>query len=208
MYSLMSNVIRFVWLIALSALCGLSALGTSPTCVSRGAAFCSFKYDATAKLCYDRSLFLTFGYDRSPTRNTNRCAGQSAGAGAIFGQFAKFLAAEGGAFSAIGSTGKVGEQWLAENIGGESQAYFSTSQGARYVDQLADEIAYESKVGYQSLTPSIQLQISKDAELINTGVIQGSEWHFFTSPVTGVGGPSQPLLNALQQNGIGVVIHP
>jgi len=97
---------------------------------------------------------------------------------------------------------------LAQNIGGESQVYFNTSQGARYIDQLADDIAYESKVGYQSLTPDISLQIAKDAELINTGAIQGSEWHFFTSPVTGVGGPSQPLLNALQQNGIGVVIHP
>ena len=37
--------------------------------------------------------------------------------------------------------------------------------------------------------------------------IQGVNWHFFQSPVTGLGGPSQPLLNALQQNGFNVIIH-
>jgi filamentous hemagglutinin len=62
-------------------------------------------------------------------------------------------------------------------------------------------------VGYQSLTPFIKSQISKDTELLNTGVIQGAEWHFFTSPVTGLGGPSQPLMDALQQAGISVIIH-
>ena len=121
--------------------------------------------------------------------------------------FDGFLAADTGAFSAIGSTGKVGEQWLAQNLGGESQVYFNTTQGGRYVDQLVGDVANESKVGYQSLTPSIQLQISKDAELLNGGTFQSVNWHFFQSPVTGLGGPSQPLLNALQQNGINVIIH-
>jgi len=116
-------------------------------------------------------------------------------------------AAEGGAFNAIGSTGKVGEQWLAQNLGGEPQVFFNTTQGGRYVDQLVGDIANESKVGYQSLTPSIQLQISKDAELLNGGTFQSVNWHFFQSPVTGLGGPSQPLMNALQQNGINVIIH-
>jgi hypothetical protein len=109
-------------------------------------------------------------------------------------------------YSAIGSTGKVGEQYL-QTLGGESQVYFPTSQGGRYIDQLVGDIANESKVGYQSLTPSISLQISKDAELLNTRVVQGVDWHFFQSPVTGLGGPSQPLFNALQQNGFNVIIH-
>jgi len=122
-------------------------------------------------------------------------------------RFATAAAADTGAFSAIGSTGKVGEQWLAQNLGGESQVYFSTSQGGRYVDQLVGDVANESKVGYQSLTPSIQLQISKDAELLNNQTFSGVNWHFFQSPVTGLGGPSQPLLKALQQNGINVIIH-
>ncbi|MHB1530037.1 MAG: hypothetical protein ACYCXT_11545 [Acidiferrobacteraceae bacterium] len=55
--------------------------------------------------------------------------------------------------------------------------------------------------------PSVQPEISKDAELLNAGRVQGVDWHFFQSPVTGLGGPSQPLLKALQQNGINVIIH-
>ena len=114
---------------------------------------------------------------------------------------------EGGAAKgAIGATGKIGESAL-KALGGESQVYFRTSQGGRYVDQLVNGIANESKVGYQSLTPSISSQIAKDAELINSGQIQGATWNFFQSPVTGLGGPSQPLFNALQQNGINVIIH-
>ncbi len=116
------------------------------------------------------------------------------------------LAAEEG-FGAIGSTGRVGEQWLAENLGGESQVGFQTSQGWRWVDQLVGDVANESKVGYQSLTQSNQLQIAKDLELLNNGSVSGVSWHFFESPVTGLGGPSQPLLNALQQAGINVIIH-
>ena len=108
--------------------------------------------------------------------------------------------------NAIGATGKVGEDAL-KLLGGESQAYFPTSQGARYVDQLVNGAANESKVGYTSLTSGVSRQISKDVELINTQQITGSTWHFFESPVTGLRGPSQPLLNALQQNGINVVIH-
>jgi RHS repeat-associated protein len=119
----------------------------------------------------------------------------------------EMIAAEGGTYSAIGSTGRVGEQWLADNLGGDSQVYFNTTQGGRYVDQLVGDVANESKVGYQSLTQSTQLQISKDAELLNNGTFQDVNWHFFRSPVTGLGGPSQPLLNALQQNGINFIIH-
>lgn len=48
-------------------------------------------------------------------------------------------------------TGQQGEKHLVDLVGGESQVYFKTSYGGRYVDQLADGIAYESKVGYRSL---------------------------------------------------------
>jgi RHS repeat-associated protein len=106
----------------------------------------------------------------------------------------------------IGVTGRIGEEALKE-LGGESQVYFETSDGARYIDQLVDGIAHESKVGYTPLRESIARQIAKDAELIATKQIQGSVWHFFESPVTGLGGPSQPLVNALEQNGIQWIIH-
>jgi uncharacterized protein RhaS with RHS repeats len=110
------------------------------------------------------------------------------------------------AYTAIGSTGEIGEAALQE-LGGESQVYFQTSQGGRYIDQLVDGIANESKVGYQTLTQSNQLQILKDVELIQSGQIEGSTWNFFTSPVTGLGGPSAPLQRFLIDNGINVVIH-
>jgi len=57
------------------------------------------------------------------------------------------------------------------------------------------------------LTADIRSQIAKDVELIQTKQIQGATWHFFQSPATVVGGPSQPLLNMLQQSGINVIIH-
>ena len=62
--------------------------------------------------------------------------------------------------------------------------------------------ANESKVGYTTLTSYITVQIAKDAELMKTGQVNGVTWWFFRSPVTGVGGPSQPLRDALQQAGI------
>ncbi len=110
------------------------------------------------------------------------------------------------AFTTIGSTGRIGEAALQE-LGGESQVFFQTDLGRRYVDQLVNGIANESKVGYQSLNDINQLQALKDAELISSGQIQGAACHFFTSPVTGLGGPSTPLANFLKQNGISVVIH-
>jgi hypothetical protein len=41
--------------------------------------------------------------------------------------------------------------------------------------------------------------MAKDAELLGTGQVSGGAWHFFESPVTGLGGPSGPLLQALEE---------
>ena len=109
-------------------------------------------------------------------------------------------------YSKIGSTGIVGEEAL-KALGGKSQVRFETSQGARIVDQLVKGAAHESKVGYTTLTKSIQKQIAKDIELMSKKEIKSSTWHFFKSPVTGKGGASQPLLNELQNKGIKVVNH-
>ncbi|MEL7648778.1 MAG: hypothetical protein AAGU76_11835, partial [Sedimentibacter sp.] len=104
-------------------------------------------------------------------------------------------------------TGKAGEEYLAKLVGGESQVYFKTSQGGRYIDQLADDIAYESKVGYTTLTDFVKKQILKDAELIEQGAIKGANWNFFRSDVTGKVGASKPLLDFLEQHGITYTIH-
>jgi len=103
--------------------------------------------------------------------------------------------------SGIGVTGQIGEDYL--------QASFETTQGIRFVDQLTlDNVANESKVGYTSLDADTALQVSKDTELLNTNVVNGVTWHFFTSPVTGLNGPSPGLYNALTNAGINIVIHP
>ncbi|WP_143481241.1 hypothetical protein [Pseudomonas extremaustralis] len=76
------------------------------------------------------------------------------------------------------------------------------------VDQLdPSNIANEAKVGYTTLDASTALQVSKDAELLNTGGVDGVTWNFFTSPVTGQGGPSPALLKALADAGIKVLVH-
>ena len=102
--------------------------------------------------------------------------------------------------------GKIGEDVL-KKLGGESQRSFPTSMGDRVADQLVDGIAHESKVGYQSLTGDIRLQIAKDKELLRSKDVDGVVWHFFTSPFTGKRGPSAELLKALQDAGFGVEIH-
>jgi RHS repeat-associated protein len=106
----------------------------------------------------------------------------------------------------IGWTGEIGENYL-KQLGGISQKYFKTEvdDGGRFVDQFVNGIAYESKVGYTSLTKDIRMQIAKDADLLarkdETGV-QKVVWTFFESPVTGKAGASKPLQEALKNAGI------
>lgn len=104
-------------------------------------------------------------------------------------------------------TGDEGEEILAKMFGGEPHVYFKTTHGGRYIDQLADGVAHESKVGYTCLSQRIKMQIIKDAELLKTEQIVESHWHFFVSGVTGKGGASQPLIDFLEQNGIKYTIH-
>jgi len=116
------------------------------------------------------------------------------------------VSAAGARSTPIGSTGKLGEDAL-RDLGGRPHAFFATSQGARFVDRLANGIAHEAKVGSVSLTEFVSRQVAKDVELIHNGDIDGAVWHFFRSPVTGEIGPSGPLYQLLDQNGIGIVIH-
>jgi RHS repeat-associated protein len=102
----------------------------------------------------------------------------------------------------IGWTGKIGEEFL-KKFGGVSQKYFATSFGGRYIDQFVNGIAYESKVGYTVLTKDIQMQISKDLEIMATNPeVKRVIWTFFESPVTRKAGASKPLQEALKKAGI------
>jgi RHS repeat-associated protein len=103
--------------------------------------------------------------------------------------------------------GILGELKLAEIVGGRPNVYFSTSSGARYVDQLSKGIAYESKAGYVEYSTKVMNQIKKDIELIETGRIDGATWYFFRSPSTGKIGADQRILDALTDNGIKYVLY-
>ena len=130
--------------------------------------------------------------------------------GVAFSAAGKYLGNKASAYankwSKIGSTGVVGETALKE-LGGESQVFFRTSQGGRYIDQLVEGMAHESKVGYTTLTQSVKTQIAKDAELTAGKEIKGAVWHFFKSPKTGLVGASKPLLDELKRKGIAYIIH-
>jgi hypothetical protein len=104
-----------------------------------------------------------------------------------------------------GPLGQWGETRLAnvlENAGLKPAKPFMTTDGPRYVDRLVNGIAHEAKAGVDvGLTSSIQRQILKDVELIETGVIEGAHWHFFQ-------GADAELLQELTKRGIGYTVHP
>jgi len=112
-------------------------------------------------------------------------------------------ASSGAIRSTIGSTGKIGENFL-KTLGGVPGKYFPTTvgKGGRFVDQFVNGVANESKVGYTTLTKDIQMQIAKDFELLNTNTeVKKVVWNFFRSPETGKVGASKPLLEALKNAG-------
>ena len=118
---------------------------------------------------------------------------------------------DGADFTKIGSTGKIGQDYL-EKLGGNTGKYnefIQTPFGARFVDGLIDGVAHEAKVGEVSLTVDIKNQIKKDVFIAAQpgSRVKDVVWDFFVSPVTGKGGPSGPLAAALKAANIKVVIH-
>jgi len=102
--------------------------------------------------------------------------------------------------------GKIGERAL-QALSGGTKKYFSTSLGARFVDNFIDGVAQESKVGYTELSKRIEAQIAKDLELLETKAVSGVEWHFFANPYTGAIGAAPQLLLYLSNTPIIVIIH-
>ncbi len=96
----------------------------------------------------------------------------------------------------------------------QAQARFSTdscikvcNKSVRIIDNLADGVAYESKVGFKTLNEQTRAQINSDAYLIETGKINGAHWDFYPSDHTGQVGASTPLLDLLEEKGITFTIH-
>lgn len=123
------------------------------------------------------------------------------------GHLAKLRTAAKAGVQANRIAGQAGEQFLARAYGGAQQVTKATSRGARVIDNLADGVAMESKVGRTSLTGSVRQQIAKDVELINNrgSGVTSVEWHFFPGK-TGTG-PTAPLREALHEAGIKIVVH-
>ena len=92
----------------------------------------------------------------------------------------------------------------ARYAGAEIEQTFQTDLGLRRVDVLTSQgEAIESKVGYTSLTRSVQSQIANDQWLLaNSPDVTGVSWEFSPSAVTGQVGPSGPLAAALDKAGI------
>lgn len=113
--------------------------------------------------------------------------------------------------SKIGATGAYGEKELIKEVGeagGGVHAYYPTDYGARFVDYYcpSTNTIHEAKVGYTPMTSFVKSQVSKDIYLMNNNKLNVT-WHFYTSPVTGKGGPSIPLYNQLDKAGISVRFH-
>ena len=88
---------------------------------------------------------------------------------------------------------------------------FVVSDGRiRIVDAFngAKKLICEVKYGYTSLTSFIQSEIDRNVWIReNIKFVKRIEWHFYTSQITGKGGPSGPLLEALRRAKIKVVYH-
>ncbi|MFF2878151.1 DNRLRE domain-containing protein [Gottfriedia sp. NPDC057991] len=99
-------------------------------------------------------------------------------------------------------SGTAGEKFLQKMVGGGGHKHFKIDNPklgkARIVDVYYHKIAYESKVGYCTLTKFVKKQIQKDYWLIHNGEIKGAEWVFFRSSITGKVGASKNLLEYLE----------
>jgi len=105
------------------------------------------------------------------------------------------VAAESGGIAANAAAGNAARDAIAAQYPGSlTEQTFSTALGARRVDVLTqDGLAIESKVGRTSLTSGIQSQIAKDQLLLQNGDVNGVQWVFGRSRVTGQIGPTGPL---------------
>ena len=145
-----------------------------------------------------------------------------AAGGALIGWGVGAAAAAIGATATAGSSGTLGiavyETWqqaeqavrdMINSVSTYAERVFSTPFGKRIVDAYnpLNEVIAEAKYGYVSLTQFIEQQISKDAFLLQNNVVSSVEWHFFKSQVTGLGGPSDPLLKRLLEEGFKVIFH-
>ena len=103
--------------------------------------------------------------------------------------------------------GTPAEKALRRLTNGE-KAGLRTSAGMRYIDSLDDSrIAHEAKVGATGLSDFVGRQVEKDLLLFRDKRINGIQWHFYRSPITGKLGPTPELRALLETYNIPIVMH-
>lgn len=92
-------------------------------------------------------------------------------------------------------------------MNGTTGKSFRTSLGMRYVDSYdpVNQIITEVKVGKVSNRTFVRRQAAKDAEIMAQNPGMSATWVFYTSPVTGQGGPTPTLRTALRRDGIQII---
>ncbi|WP_175580981.1 RHS repeat domain-containing protein [Marivivens donghaensis] len=93
--------------------------------------------------------------------------------------------------------------------GGDPEVNFKTIGGYRRVDVLANggRKAFESKVGRTSLGKRERQELARDIRLLRNDKLDEVVWEFSRSPTTGKVGPTGPLRDALERNGITIKIN-
>ncbi|MDE5785065.1 MAG: hypothetical protein K2H98_00880, partial [Duncaniella sp.] len=98
------------------------------------------------------------------------------------------------------TNGKAAEKAVMESTGGTPKS-LKTPYGMRHIDVFENGIAHEVKVGRVSSNERILLQ-KKDVWLRDHNFVQGLQYDFAVSPVSGLQGPTPTLEQILIQNHI------
>ena len=86
---------------------------------------------------------------------------------------------------------------------------FSTPMGTRVADAFnsTTRVIAEAKYGYQSFSTFIQSEVARDAWLLQSGMVEEVQWHFYFSQASGTIGGCYRLINELLSAGIQVFYH-
>ena len=139
-------------------------------------------------------------------------AGAAAGATATTGAAATEITGPVGTLgSTIVDSWQGAEAYIRDAYHAVKYTFESMASGMsnRIVDgyDASSGIIYEVKYGYASFSQFVQTEVQRDAYLLQTGQVSSVEWHFFVSQITGKGGASGPLIEALKEAGIKIVYH-
>lgn len=165
-------------------------------------------YDAVIKSCDEGLPLASPTGEPAPARGPPACvvpANTDSSVSSPAGRVAAKAAPQKLTNKAIGDA--AADAIASQYPGALREVTLQAARGTRRLDVLTPQgLAIESKVGRTSLTKATRQQIQRDVELMNDPLsgVSSVEWHFGTSPITGLGGPTGPLEAALRTAGIGI----